>query len=139
MGKAALIPIDNPEKVVKASNCIMGDGTTSVEDALNYSTTEHVVGEWIDGSTLYEKTVDCGALPNAASKNIPHGISNMLDVVSINCIAISSNHYSLLMPYFDGSNRATVYVETTNVNITTATSGLTQYNAYVTLRYTKTS
>lgn len=32
MGKAILTPIDNPEKVVKASNCLMSDGQTSVED-----------------------------------------------------------------------------------------------------------
>ena len=38
MGKAILTPIDNPEKVVKASNCIMSDGVTSVESALNATT-----------------------------------------------------------------------------------------------------
>ena len=34
MGKAVLTPIDNPEKVVKASNCMMSDGQTDVETAL---------------------------------------------------------------------------------------------------------
>lgn len=38
MGKAILTPIDNPEKVVKASNCIMSDEQTSVEDALKTPT-----------------------------------------------------------------------------------------------------
>ena len=36
MGKAALIPIDNPEKKVKASNCLMSDGQTSVQDMLTW-------------------------------------------------------------------------------------------------------
>lgn len=35
MGKAILTPIDNPEKVVKASNCMMSDGVTDVETAIN--------------------------------------------------------------------------------------------------------
>lgn len=34
MGKAILTPIDNPEKVVKASNSLMSDGTTNVESAI---------------------------------------------------------------------------------------------------------
>lgn len=34
MGKAILTPIDNPEKVVKASNCMMSDGQTSVEEKI---------------------------------------------------------------------------------------------------------
>ena len=38
MGKAILTPIDNPEKVVKASNCMMSDGTTSVEDVIGEDT-----------------------------------------------------------------------------------------------------
>ena len=35
MGKATIVPIDNPEKKVKASNCMMSDGQTSAEDAIN--------------------------------------------------------------------------------------------------------
>lgn len=34
MGKAILTPIDNPEKIVKASNVFMSDGMTSVEDVV---------------------------------------------------------------------------------------------------------
>ena len=40
MGKAILTPIDNPEKVVKASNCYLSDGTTDVETEIgNINTT----------------------------------------------------------------------------------------------------
>ena len=34
MGKPTIIPIDNPEKVAKASNVYLSDGVTSVEDAM---------------------------------------------------------------------------------------------------------
>lgn len=29
----------------------------NIEEAISYSTTEHEVGKWIDGKTLYEKTI----------------------------------------------------------------------------------
>lgn len=32
-----------------------------VENATEYSTTEHIVGKWIDGSDIYEQTYDFGA------------------------------------------------------------------------------
>lgn len=53
----------------------------------NYSTNEKVVGTWIDGSTLYEKTIE---LNNIIFDNqwhtVPHGVSNIDKVIS--CIGI---------------------------------------------------
>ena len=48
----------------------------------NYSTTEQVVGTWINGKPLYEKTIDYGNNVNVGYDNtvhteILHGISNI--------------------------------------------------------------
>jgi hypothetical protein len=69
-----------------ANNIMMSDGVTSVEEVLSYSETEHVVGKWIDGSTLYEKTINFGALPNTAPKQVSAGVSNVnvVDIKGVN-------------------------------------------------------
>jgi len=48
-----------------------------------YSTTEQVVGEWIDGKPVYQKTISFGALPNAIEKRVAHGVSNISKVIHI--------------------------------------------------------
>lgn len=42
----------------------------------HYSEQERVVGTWF-GNTRYEKVVDFGALPNATTKDLNHGIANV--------------------------------------------------------------
>lgn len=59
------------------------DSSMSISDGNEYSTDEQVVGHWIDGSPLYQKTIDLGVLPNNSTKNIPHGISNIKEVCSL--------------------------------------------------------
>lgn len=121
-----------------AQNCMMSNGVTSVEDALNYSTTEHAVGKWIDGSTLYEKTIDCGALPNATTKSVAHGISNIDKILDVKGIAIRSGAFKPI-PYI--WNTTHIDVEATDVYVYLNTSSdMSSYtNTYVTVRYTKTS
>lgn len=122
-----------------ASKCMMSDEQTSVEDALNYSTTEHVVGKWINGSTLYEKTINFGSLPNTTTKNVAHGITNLSAVVEIKgYIKQSSNYYPLPLGTFNANNNPQVSVNNTNVSIITNADWSTG-SAVVTIRYTKTS
>ena len=42
----------------------------------DYSTTEQVIGTWINGKPLYQKTYDFGALPNATTKDLQTGLTN---------------------------------------------------------------
>ena len=42
------------------TNYVEGTIAEAVANKYNYSTTEHVVGKWIDGSDIYEITVDIG-------------------------------------------------------------------------------
>lgn len=66
MGKAILTPIDNPEKVVKASNCLMSDGVTSVEGAFPEMRTFSIPSTTI-GSTTYTE-IETNLPDNIGSK-----------------------------------------------------------------------
>lgn len=109
----------------------------------HYSTDEHAIGTWIDGSTVYEKTISIGALPNSSSKNIPHGISNLGYLISASGVAQRNSPYRAHpIPYVSASSvsdQIQIVVNETNVTVYTSIdlSGFT--NSYITLRYTKTS
>lgn len=47
---------------------------------VNYSLEERKIGTWIDGKPLYEKTINFGNLPNATTKEVPHGIENVDEI-----------------------------------------------------------
>lgn len=114
-----------------------------VSDYHEYSTNERIVGKWIDGSTLYEKTVDCGALPNNSSKQVAHGITNIDKIVNVTGIAYSTSlGTALQLAYPQKSSNSDYVVEmsvnATNIDISTFRDR-TSFNGYVTVRYTKSS
>lgn len=116
---------------------LFGNTNANVETALTYSETEHIVGKWIDGSTIYEKTVDIGNLPNATSKSVAHGITNLDKVISIEGFARGGNN-RVPLPYVATVSTNNVAVSANNTNIAiTAGGDSSSYSGYVTLRYTK--
>ena len=48
-----------------------------------YSTTEQVIGTWIDGKPIYRKVINFGSLPNAESKSVAHNIANIDFIVNV--------------------------------------------------------
>ena len=136
------------ELSTRADHCFMDDEVTTVEDAITYkdvySTDEHVVGKWIDGSILYEKTVDCGVLPNATSKNVAHGISNLGIVIEANGMAINPNNkvFTSLMKSSPSTmaQQFSFQIDATNITIETSSNQSTYFTqSHITIRYTKTS
>ena len=114
----------------------------NVKATVDYSTEEHPIGTWIDGSTLYEKTIDFGSLPNNTSKSVAHGISNISRIYQIDGIAVETSGNTYKNIPFTVHNTTTgnisMYVDHTNVYIQTS-NDQRAYNGYVTLRYTKTA
>ena len=106
-----------------------------------YSTTETKTNKvWIDGKPIYRKVVDFGALPNATTKSVTHGIVGMTHLIRINVIAENtSGPYFLNIPYPDFSSTYTIRstIDTTNVNIVTQYDFSSYNQTYVTLEYTK--
>lgn len=106
-----------------------------------YSTTEQVVGKWIDGKPLYEKTFDVGYLLNNGTKSISHNIQNLKNVISV--IGGGKTDSGLMFPIIythpDGVNTGIgVIVNSTNIDFITK-ADRTTWHVYVTLRYTKTT
>lgn len=97
---------------------------------LDYERTE---GYW-SGKNLYRKTVDLGALPNATSANVAHGIANVdasyCRVLEVWGIDEATPATTSLSP---GVN---AQMDTTNIVVTTTTD-LSDYNGYALLEYTK--
>ena len=113
--------------------------------SLDYSTDEKVVGTWIDGKPLYQKTVNCGNLINASSitdKTVAHGISNFDKLVQVTGSSYSTEGvvYSTI-PLNNPSNGAGVRVRVNSINIILSVKGDYSMfvNTYVTLQYTKTT
>lgn len=95
---------------------------------------------WIDGKTIYRKTVNFGILPNGSNKAVPHGI-NFDTLVDINIMA-SAGSTAYPVPQAFNSNmysasRASTRIDSTNINISVDGSSLSTHTAQVTLFYTK--
>jgi len=117
-----------------------GIDNTEVSGSVNYSETEHVIGTWIDGKTLYEKTVNLGALPNATTKSVAHGISNISMVVQLYGMFQDSNNWFPL-PYCNttaATSQIRLSADRTYIVLLTG-ANMTQYTGYATIRYTKTA
>lgn len=106
-----------------------------------YSETEQIVGTWIDGKTVFEKTIDCGYLPNNSSKNVAHGITNLSKIISWGGGIITDSGAYTPIPYIHGDGlqySVSVLATSTDITLSTKTNRTTWY-AYITIRYTKTS
>ena len=118
-----------------------GDGR-----GVQYSTKEQVIGTWIDGKPLYQKTVDVAnlAIPEGIT-NIAHNISNIGEYKIVKkaiIIALDGTNYSL--PYFSKNGTAYTAVhavdETTFKVMSTTNWATTEYShIYITIQYTKTT
>lgn len=94
--------------------------------------------KWVDGKTIYKKTINFGALPNSTVKGVAHGISNIYKVTGIEGIANNSTGGRIPLPYISlGSASATTTVEGANVVVQTGSAALIAYMAYITIYYTK--
>ena len=107
---------------------------------MDYSTSEQDTGcKWIDGKPIYKKTIDIGALPNATSKNVAHGISALGIILDMRGAAFYSNGVQLPLPFVSTVQTA-VSLNATSTDIAIVTAGdRTAASGYVTLWYTKTT
>lgn len=112
-----------------------------------YSTIEHVVGKWIDGKLVYEKTViythsgTIGKLNEMVTIDIPHGINNFEHVVDdVKGFSSTGN----VLPLLNGTSSTTqsvniAFVNAANIQMRIINVQITARTWYLTLRYTKTT
>lgn len=138
--------VDPGEGVALAPNHFIGvySENPTAPIVLDYSLTEVDTGyTWTDGSPIYKKTIDFGALPNNGNKYVPHGITNLGQMVEIKGVGIQTtgeNPATLPIPHFSFTSGASVEIYT-NLNNVFITTGMdrSNVNGYVTLYYTKSS
>lgn len=107
-----------------------------------YSETERVVGEWIDGKPLYQKTISCGSLPNATTKTVAHGISNIDVIVYGTGYANSTNTGQFFfLPFVNdgvtGESQVMMFATSSDIILRTSVDRSMFDSCFVTLRYTK--
>lgn len=111
-----------------------------VDSSNSYSTNEvKTGGTWIDGKPIYRKVVDFGALPNATTKNVAHGVSNIGDITHIYGVAHSSAKMTIPLPYARGIP-IILYATQDDVAIEISTSDYVEFTrSEITIEYTKTT
>lgn len=109
-----------------------------------YSTEEQVVGTWIDGSTIYERTIHIAASDlSSGSNTITHNISNFGKIIDQDGCMFMSNNYSNSLPLT--SLNSNWMARAFDFNPTTFTFEIgydvlsITTDIYVTIRYTKTT
>lgn len=92
----------------------------------------------LTGELIYCKTIDLGALPNATTKDVAHGIGGYTRIVALSGVARSGTiNYPLNYAAPLASQSIGVYVlNSVSVRITTRIN-YSAYSGEVTLQYTK--
>ena len=116
-----------------------------VTSANTYSTTEQVIGKWINNKPLYRKVVDFGQLPNATTKSVAHNINN-LDFI-VNAWAVAKRIDNGDITYFPINqaradtyeNSIGLYLSQNNISIQTGIDRSNTNITYVVIEYTKTT
>lgn len=112
-----------------------------IDEKNSYSETETLTGgKWIDGKPIYRKVVDFGALPNATTKSVAHGISNLGKAISLKGIAYR-NTTTIPLPYPHPSTPLIIglYLEGANVAVIASSDRSNFTSSYVIIEYTKTT
>ena len=133
-GIPTLLETSIPESVLDRISTLEDEVDTMTEHSA-YSTSETDSGEkWIDGKTIYKKTVNFGALPNNTTQNVNHGISGISRIVKMEGYA-----YCPQFTLFSSLSDSTIGLAATDVQIEiTTTLNWSQFTeCYVTLYYTK--
>ena len=114
-----------------------------IDARYDYSTNEKVVGTYIDGSSLYQRTY-ITTLPDTANteKKISHGISNLKAIVSHEACVLSSNGKSITcLPWIStaGAILASIVRLDGDYIGLASNSDRSANTAIITIRYIKTT
>lgn len=113
-----------------------GSGTWTIQGgyAHHYSTDEKVIGTWVDGKPLYEKTCIFTLTQNNGKtvKNYSHNIANIETIVAVIC------KENRPRPYYGGDYEISIAMNNSNFEVETGRDRTT-YEVIVIAQYTKTT
>ena len=109
---------------------------------VNLSYTEQLTGRLdTDGRPIYQKTVACGALPNASSKGIPHNVANINRIVCLYGYATFPGNV-VYLPFLNVATFNSsfgVTCDRSQVTLITGTDRTSYVTSEVTIQYTKST
>ena len=122
------------------------DATVNIGTGNDYSTDEQIVGTWIDGKPLYQKTIT-GKCPNSTTpKQYAHNIANVDMIKVADAFMIWGDGVTTPIPVFSGNTSVPMYsmcITIPNVDRTVFTlradENRSAYDFYITFQYTKTT
>ena len=141
---------------VSYSNTSSGLTADDVQEAIDeltamipikYSLTEQEVGEWVDGSPVYQKTIYCETLPSAkGTGTYDADVANVTNCWVVDATVGASNLNAVRVSETDASafQTASMYARCGTVDgalkvYIDVGRDRSSLNAYVTVRYTKTA
>ena len=127
-----------------------GTWTPSGIPSVHYSTEEQVIGTWIDGSTLYEKTITIASLPSDTEEVEYIVSSETINLIGYEGYVIFSSGNKASLPYTTVSPTVTSVDDIKRAMINTQINGNGKFwvrcgqdrsncSAVVTVKYTKSS
>lgn len=110
-------------------------------DENDYSTTEHIVGSWIDGKPLYQKSFATGAITGGSDKTISTGITNGANARIVDGYIETGAGYDVPINIQQGTTTTNIFSRVhKSANSIIITSSISSTNGgYVTIQYTKTT
>ena len=121
------------------TNAIQDGAVTSDKiDSATYSTSEQVVGTWINGKPLYRTIVSFGKLGDNAPKNAPIGVRDIDTIVKIEGYATPGIWEFVSIPYATSTKTVGVTADRTTL-YASVVGNFSSYDAYFTVYYTKTT
>lgn len=109
-----------------------GSWTPQGVPAAHYNTDEQIIGTWIDGSTVYEKTYSLSSMPQSSSTTLE---PNFINCNLISCIGSFTDDAQRTYP----SENKQVYVYVYNAQLIVQNNEAVKTNAVFIVRYTKQS
>lgn len=137
------IQYDIQDTITKQQTEENAQDIAEIKVVANYSLTERLTGrKWLDGRPTYEKTIDCGALPNASVKYVSHGILNLFFVVKGNLTSKNPSANQYVPDTFVHTPVASCisfYIQDSKIAICTGSDRTVYSQTFVTLEYTKST
>ena len=135
------LPNNSVTTAAIANNAVTADKLDSATRG-DYSTAEVDTGrKWIDGKTIYKKTINFGALPNNTTKSVAHGITGITYVIGAKGFADNgSMGLAVFIPQVSPVNlswNVSLDITSTDVVITTRDNYASRTRSYITVEYVK--
>ena len=119
----------------------LGGGGGGGSSSMNYSTDEQVIGTWVNGKPVYQRTLT-GSLPSSFSGDeIVGTIANISEFISgIGSINVDNSLYQMTVPFVNSDTAAGLYKDGNNIRISLTNKSRFFGQSYaITICYTKTT